>query len=100
MARRQDQGRLLSRARRDGKSEIAGLDWKTLEYRPSQRPKFPALEMAKNVDDLPERLRDAAGAGRKTKPARSSGRHCRTCGPTRPIASARSPTRSSKSIAP
>lgn len=34
-----------------------GLDWKTLEYRPQQRPKFPALEMAKNVDSTAERLR-------------------------------------------
>jgi len=41
----------------DGKSDIMALDWKTMEYRPSQRPKFPSLEMAKTVDDLPERLR-------------------------------------------
>jgi len=41
----------------DGKSDIMALDWKTMEYRPSQRPKFPALEMAKTVEDLPERLR-------------------------------------------
>jgi len=39
----------------DGDKRFA-LDWKTLEYRPSQKPKFPALEMAKNVDDLSERL--------------------------------------------
>jgi 3-hydroxyacyl-CoA dehydrogenase len=39
------------------KSEILALDWKTMEYRPSQRPKFPALEMAKTVEDLPERVR-------------------------------------------
>ncbi len=41
----------------DGEKEILAVDWKTLEYRASQRPKFPALEMAKTVDDLPERLR-------------------------------------------
>src|SRR5882724_2431619 len=29
-----------------------GLDWKTLEYRPRQKPKFPALDMAKNVEDI------------------------------------------------
>src|SRR5271165_5380451 len=40
----------------DGEKRFA-LDWKTLEYREQQRPKFPALEMAKNIDDLPERLR-------------------------------------------
>jgi 3-hydroxyacyl-CoA dehydrogenase len=32
------------------------LDWKTLEYRPQQRPKLAALEMAKTVESLPERL--------------------------------------------
>ncbi len=26
------------------------LDWQTLDYKPSMRPKFPALEMAKNVE--------------------------------------------------
>jgi 3-hydroxyacyl-CoA dehydrogenase len=45
------------KTKKDGKSEVLAIDWKTLEYRPSQRPKFPALEMAKTVDDLPERLR-------------------------------------------
>jgi 3-hydroxyacyl-CoA dehydrogenase len=39
----------------DGELRLA-LDWKTLEYRPQQRPKFPAVEMAKTVEDLPERL--------------------------------------------
>ncbi len=43
--------------KKDGKNEIFALDWKTMEYRPSQRPKFPSLEMAKSIDDLPERLR-------------------------------------------
>jgi 3-hydroxyacyl-CoA dehydrogenase len=33
------------------------LDWKTLEYRPVQKAKFPSVEMAKNVEDLPERLK-------------------------------------------
>jgi 3-hydroxyacyl-CoA dehydrogenase len=39
----------------DGEQRLA-LDWKTLEYRPQQRPKFPSLEMAKTVEDLAERL--------------------------------------------
>ncbi|HEV3329869.1 MAG TPA: 3-hydroxyacyl-CoA dehydrogenase NAD-binding domain-containing protein [Bryobacteraceae bacterium] len=39
-----------------GKEERFALDWKTLEYRPASRPKFPSLEMAKNVEKLPERL--------------------------------------------
>ena len=41
--------------------ERLGLDWKTLEYRPKQKVKFPALEMAKNVDDLGERARMLIG---------------------------------------
>jgi len=41
--------------------ERLGLDWKTLEYRPKQKPKFASLEMAKNVDALPERLRMLIG---------------------------------------
>ena len=45
----------------EGEQRLA-LDWKTLEYRPQQRPKFPSLEMAKTVDSLPERLQDAADA--------------------------------------
>ena len=45
------------KTKKDGKTEVFAIDWKTLEYRPSQRPKFPGLEMAKNIDDLPERVR-------------------------------------------
>ena len=33
------------------KNERLALDWKTLEYRPRQKPKFPALDMAKNIED-------------------------------------------------
>ena len=50
-------GGFYRKNKKDGKTEIFALDWKTMEYRPSQRPKFPSLEMAKTVDDLPERLR-------------------------------------------
>ena len=32
------------------------LDWKTLEYRPRQKPKFPALEMARNVEQTGARV--------------------------------------------
>jgi 3-hydroxyacyl-CoA dehydrogenase len=39
----------------DGEQRLA-LDWKTLEYRLQQRPKFAALEMAKTVESLPARL--------------------------------------------
>jgi len=40
----------------EGKEARLVLDWKTLEYRPSARPKFPSLEMSKNVENLAERL--------------------------------------------
>jgi 3-hydroxyacyl-CoA dehydrogenase len=32
------------------------LDWQTLDYRPATRPKFPALEMAKNVESTHARV--------------------------------------------
>src|SRR5205807_2488171 len=41
----------------DGKEDRLTIDWKTLEYRPAQKPKFPSLEMARNVEDVGERLR-------------------------------------------
>src|SRR5437868_13038409 len=41
----------------DGKEGRFGIDGKTLEYRPQQKPKFAALDMAKNVDSNAERLR-------------------------------------------
>src|SRR6266550_4101564 len=39
------------------KKEIWTLDTATLDYRPSQKVKFPALEMAKNIEDTRERLK-------------------------------------------
>jgi 3-hydroxyacyl-CoA dehydrogenase len=48
--------------------ERLALDWKTLEYRPQQKPKFPSLEMAKNVEDVGTRLRMLLGLdGSKTQ---------------------------------
>jgi 3-hydroxyacyl-CoA dehydrogenase len=32
------------------------LDWQTLDYKPSMRPKFPAIEMAKNVESSAARI--------------------------------------------
>jgi 3-hydroxyacyl-CoA dehydrogenase len=41
----------------DGKEdERMALDWKTLEYRSRQKPKFAALDMAKNVEDTGARV--------------------------------------------
>jgi 3-hydroxyacyl-CoA dehydrogenase len=50
------------------KREIWTLDAASLDYRPSEKVKLPALDMAKNIDDLPERIKglvwskDRAGA--------------------------------------
>ena len=41
--------------------ERLAIDWKTLEYHPRQKPKFPALDMAKNVEDTSARLRMLLG---------------------------------------
>src|SRR5580693_8698002 len=41
--------------------ERLALDWKTLEYRPRQKPKFPALDMAKNIEETGARLRMLLG---------------------------------------
>src|SRR5438093_1788261 len=37
--------------------ERLALDWKTLEYHPRQKPKFAALDVAKNLEDTGARLR-------------------------------------------
>jgi len=41
--------------------ERLALDWKTLEYHPRQKPKFPALDMAKNVEQTGARIRMLLG---------------------------------------
>src|SRR5437764_6914324 len=41
--------------------ERLALDWKTLEYHPRQKPRFPALEMAKNIEDTGARVRIVLG---------------------------------------
>jgi 3-hydroxyacyl-CoA dehydrogenase len=45
--------------KREANGSRLALDWKTLEYRPSERAKFPVLEMAKNIDSPAERIRMA-----------------------------------------
>jgi 3-hydroxyacyl-CoA dehydrogenase len=54
-------GRAPSPAEPGKEDERLALDWKTLEYRPRQKPKFPALEMAKNIEDPGPRLRMLLG---------------------------------------
>jgi len=60
----------------DGKDdERLALDWKTLEYHPRQKPKFAALDMAKNVEETGPRLRmllGMDGGGAPQKPDKAS----------------------------
>jgi 3-hydroxyacyl-CoA dehydrogenase len=37
--------------------EIHAIDLKTLEYHPAEKPRFPEVEAARQIRDLPERLR-------------------------------------------
>ena len=39
------------------KPEIWTLDTATLDYRPSEKVKLPTLDVAKNIEDLPERIK-------------------------------------------
>ncbi len=54
--------------------ERLGLDWKTLEYHPRQKPKFAALDLAKNVEETPARIRMLLGmdGGGTQKPDKAS----------------------------
>ena len=45
----------------DGQEERWTLDWKTLEYHPRQKPRLPALEVAKNIEEIGPRLRMLLG---------------------------------------
>jgi 3-hydroxyacyl-CoA dehydrogenase len=45
----------------DGSEQRLALNWKTLEYHPRQKPKFPGLEMAKNVEETGARVRMLLG---------------------------------------
>jgi 3-hydroxyacyl-CoA dehydrogenase len=55
----------------EGKDIRLVLDWKTIQYVPTVRPKIPSLEMAKNADNLSDRLAQLLGGDvRKDKAAR------------------------------
>jgi 3-hydroxyacyl-CoA dehydrogenase len=43
------------------------IDWKTLEYCPAQKPKFPVLEMAKPIEEMGEKLRTILAGNPKDK---------------------------------
>jgi 3-hydroxyacyl-CoA dehydrogenase len=67
-------GRAPSSADSGQKDERLALNWKTLEYQPRQKPKFPALEMAKNIEDTGTRLRTLLGLdGRAPQKADKAG---------------------------
>jgi 3-hydroxyacyl-CoA dehydrogenase len=52
-----------------GRDLRLALDWKTLEYRPSERVKFPALEMAKGVEPVAARVPQLLHGAAKEKAA-------------------------------
>jgi 3-hydroxyacyl-CoA dehydrogenase len=55
-------GGFYKKSKGGGKEEERlALDWKTLEYHPRQKPKFAALDMAKNIEDTGARLRTLLG---------------------------------------
>ncbi|MDN3687608.1 3-hydroxyacyl-CoA dehydrogenase/enoyl-CoA hydratase family protein [Cyclobacterium jeungdonense] len=41
----------------DGKKELKEIDFQTYEYKPAEKPKIKALEKAKGIDNLKERIR-------------------------------------------
>jgi len=59
---------LYKRVGNGAEKQIQAIDWRTLEYHPAERPHFPSVDAASNVEDLGERLRmllaaeDRAGA--------------------------------------
>ena len=55
-------GGFYKKVKSQGKEdERMALDWKTMEYHPRRKPKFAALDMAKNVEDTGARLRMLLG---------------------------------------
>lgn len=41
----------------DGKTEYLVLDYATMEYKPSQKVRFPSIDAAKSIEDTAERIR-------------------------------------------
>jgi 3-hydroxyacyl-CoA dehydrogenase len=50
-----------------GQEERLAIDPKTLEYHPAQKPRFAALETARNIEDMGERLRAILGGDPRDK---------------------------------
>ncbi|MDQ6699812.1 MAG: 3-hydroxyacyl-CoA dehydrogenase/enoyl-CoA hydratase family protein, partial [Acidobacteriota bacterium] len=59
---------LYKRVGKGERKEIHVIDWKTLEYHPAQKPRFASMDVVRNIESLPERLKaivaspDRAGA--------------------------------------
>jgi 3-hydroxyacyl-CoA dehydrogenase len=45
------------RLRREGSEEILTLDWRTMDYRPREKPRLASLDAARMIEDPGERLR-------------------------------------------
>jgi 3-hydroxyacyl-CoA dehydrogenase len=45
--------------------EIHALDFALMEYRPSERPRFPSIDTARNIEDAGQRIRTLFGGGDK-----------------------------------
>ena len=58
---KKDVGRAASPTDSGHEGERLALDWKTLEYHPRQKPKFPALDMARNLEEIGPRVRMLLG---------------------------------------
>jgi len=41
----------------DGKTEILELDLKSFEFKPQEKAKFPSIETARGIEDLPKRIK-------------------------------------------
>lgn len=42
--------------------EIHAIDWKTLEYHPATKVRLPSVDVARDIEDLPQRLRTLVSA--------------------------------------
>jgi len=51
----------MKRAGDGHEDQRMALDWKTLEYHPRHKPKFAALDMAKNIEETGARIRTLLG---------------------------------------
>ena len=51
------------RVGKGAEKEIYALDRKTLEYHPAQKVRFPALDAARGIEELPQRLRTVIQGG-------------------------------------